>query len=272
MERLLEIMARLRDPEQGCPWDLQQDYASVVPHTLEEAYEVADAIERGDFDELRGELGDLLFQVAFYTQLAREEGRFDYVEVLDGICDKMIRRHPHVFGDAQYASAEQQREAWESIKASERGHTAEAPHSLMDGVTLALPAVLRAEKLQRRAARVGFDWPARGDVLDAVWEELDELTREIEVEAGGDADRIEDEFGDLLFTCVNLARHLKLDPERALRRANGKFERRFRALEQLAAAKGQALEGMDLDAMDGLWAEVKQREREIPGDSPGPNA
>lgn len=268
LEDLLHLMARLRDPQFGCPWDLQQNYASIVPHTLEEAYEVADTIERGDFDHLQGELGDLLFQVVYYSQLAREEGRFEFDGVVDGITRKLIRRHPHVFptGDL-YApletprlSEEQVKQRWEQIKAEERAEKAGAPEqlSLLDDVPTALPALSRSAKLQKRAAQVGFDWPDALPVLDKVREELDEV---LEAMADNDAEGIADEVGDLLFSVVNLARHLKVDPETALRAANTKFERRFRFIEQALRETHRPIENCGLEELDALWGEAKRQEK-----------
>jgi len=268
---LLHLMARLRDPQFGCPWDVQQNYASIVPHTLEEAYEVADAIERGDFDDLKGELGDLLFQVVYYSQLAREEGRFEFAGVIDGITRKLIRRHPHVFptGDL-YApletprlSEEQVKQRWEEIKADERADKAAAPEqlSLLDDVPAVLPALSRAAKLQKRAARVGFDWPAALPVVDNVREELDEV---LEAMASNDAESMAEEVGDLLFAAVNLARHLKVDPENALRAANTKFERRFRFIEQALRQTHRPIEDCTLEEMDALWGEAKRQEKNAP--------
>ncbi|EPJ89901.1 nucleoside triphosphate pyrophosphohydrolase [Pseudomonas sp. CFII64] len=268
---LLHLMARLRDPQFGCPWDVQQNYASIVPHTLEEAYEVADAIERGDFDDLKGELGDLLFQVVYYSQLAREEGRFEFAGVIDGITRKLIRRHPHVFptGDL-YApletprlSEEQVKQRWEEIKADERADKAAAPEqlSLLDDVPAVLPALSRAAKLQKRAARVGFDWPAALPVVDNVREELDEV---LEAMASNDAEAMAEEVGDLLFAAVNLARHLKVDPENALRAANTKFERRFRFIEQALRQTHRPIEDCTLEEMDALWGEAKRQEKNAP--------
>ena len=228
IHRLLALMARLRDPERGCPWDLEQDFATIAPHTIEEAYEVADAIDRQDMPALRDELGDLLFQVVFYAQMARERGAFDFDAVAEAITDKMIRRHPHVFGKASIATAEAQTRAWEDHKATERRARAEAEGrapSILDGVTAALPALSRALKLQNRAARAGFDWPAADQVLEKIEEEVAEVRTELA--EGADAERVSGEIGDLLFAVVNLARHLKLDPESALRHANAKFERRI---------------------------------------------
>lgn len=264
---LLHLMARLRDPQHGCPWDLQQNYASIVPHTLEEAYEVADAIENGDFDHLPGELGDLLFQVVYYSQLAKEEGRFDFSTVIDAITRKLIRRHPHVFPDGDlYGSPELPRldeaaikQRWEDIKAEERAEKAAAPEqlSLLDDVPSALPALSRAAKLQKRAAQVGFDWPEALPVVDKVREELGEV---LEAMSENDPEAIAEELGDLLFVVVNLARHLKVDPENALRAANGKFERRFRFIEQALREAGRPIESCDLEALDALWGEAKKAE------------
>jgi len=254
MERLLEIMKRLRDPVGGCPWDLQQDFRSIAPYTIEEAYEVADAIERDSAPGLREELGDLLFQVAFHAQLASEAGWFDFRDVLDGICEKMVRRHPHVFADETIDTAEAQTQAWEQHKARERGPQA----SLLDGVPLVLPALTRADKLQRRASRAGFDWPSIHGVSDKVEEELEELCREID--AGTDRDALVDEAGDLLFATVNLLRHAGIDPESALRRGNEKFSRRFRGVEAMCAEAGHAVEGTDLDTLDVYWDRVKELE------------
>ncbi|MFK7699253.1 nucleoside triphosphate pyrophosphohydrolase [Pseudomonas caspiana] len=271
LQDLLHLMARLRDPKYGCPWDVQQNYASIVPHTLEEAYEVADAIERGDFDDLKGELGDLLFQVVYYSQLAREEGRFEFDGVIDGITRKLIRRHPHVFptGDL-YAPLETPRlndeevkQRWEDIKAQERAGKARAPEqlSLLDDVPAVLPALSRAAKLQKRASQVGFDWPSALPVVDNVREELDEV---LEAMADNDAAGIEEEVGDLLFAAVNLARHLKVDPENALRAANRKFERRFRFIEQALRDTQRPMEDCTLEEMDALWGEAKRQEKNAP--------
>ncbi|TVQ57830.1 MAG: nucleoside triphosphate pyrophosphohydrolase [Rhodobacteraceae bacterium] len=254
LARLLDVMARLRDPETGCPWDVEQDFASIAPYTIEEAYEVADAIERGAMDDLRDELGDLLLQVVYHARMAEEAGLFDFAAVAAGVGDKMIRRHPHVFGDADIPDAEAQTAAWEAHKAAERGARASA----LDGVALGLPALTRALKLQRRAARVGFDWGTVGPILDKLVEEAQELAAETEA---ADPDRLEDEFGDLLFVAVNLGRRLGLDPERALRRANAKFERRFRAVETGLAARGKRPEDSDLAEMDALWDAAKAAEK-----------
>ena len=272
LDDLLHLMARLRDPQHGCPWDLKQDYASIVPHTLEEAYEVADAIERGDFDHLPGELGYLLFQVVYYSQLAREEGRFDFAGVVDGITRKLVRRHPHVFPDGDlYGALDAPRldeaaikQRWEDIKAEERAEKAAAPEqlSLLDDVPTALPALSRAAKLQKRASRVGFDWPEALPVVDKLREELDEV---LEAMSENDAEAIAEEIGDLLFVSVNLARHLKVEPEAALRAANAKFERRFRYIEQALRDRGRPIENCPLEELDALWGEAKKLEKQSPG-------
>jgi MazG family protein len=261
MADLLAIMARLRDPQGGCPWDLQQDFRSVLPYTLEEAYEVAEAIEHGDMDELCGELGDLLFQVVFHARLAQEEGAFDFPDVVTGICAKMRRRHPHVFGDADLATEAEVRAHWERTKAAERSGKNgldQAPAGVLAGVAQALPGLVRAEKLQRRAARVGFDWDAVDGVLAKVEEELDEC-RETLV-PGTVSERQVHEIGDLLFSCVNLARHLGVDAEQALRAANHRFERRFRAVEAGLAAAGQAPGPEVREGMERLWEAAKAAE------------
>lgn len=260
IDKLLEIMAQLRAREGGCPWDLEQDFKSVAPYTIEEAYEVADAIELGDMKELREELGDLLFQVIFHAQMASEEGHFAFGDVVQAINEKMIRRHPHVFGDEVARSAGAVKGRWEEIKAEEKAAKgAAAPQSILDDVPLALPALVRAVKLQNKAARVGFDWPDISLVLDKLNEEMLELS--VELAKGGDVDRLEDELGDMLFVYANLARHLKIDPENALRRANAKFRRRFGRIEDWLAEKGTALEDSNLEEMDALWNAAKREER-----------
>jgi MazG family protein len=253
LEALLAVMARLRDPHAGCPWDRAQSFLSLVPHTLEEAYEVADAIEREAWNELPGELGDLLFQIVFYARIGEELGRFDFTDVVVAIHDKLVRRHPHVFGDARYPDATARAGAWERLKHEERGATGAS--SWLDGVAAALPALSRAAKLQRRAARAGFDWADAGPVFDKVAEELVE-TRAAH---GATADRavLQAEVGDLLFACVNLARHLDVDAEAALRGACAKFERRFQFIEQRLRAEGRDLDDADLAEMDRLWDEAK---------------
>ncbi len=261
MKELLDIMARLRNPQTGCPWDCKQTFATIAPYTIEEAYEVADAIERGDMAELREELGDLLFQVVFYAQMAREAGEFEFDDVVCAICDKMRRRHPHVFGDMEVGSAEEQRLHWERHKSAERWSKAgEAPPSQLDGVARALPALLRAEKLQKRAARVGFDWPDVSGVLDKIQEELAEVSEELAQGVGHE--RLAEEVGDLLFACVNLARHAGVDAEMALAAGNRKFERRFRAMEARIAQQGATMEALDLDELESHWQAVKSAVRD----------
>ena len=259
IEQLLDIMRRLRDPQSGCPWDRAQTYRTLVPHTLEEAYEVADAIEQNDFEHLPDELGDLLFQVVFYAQIGQEEGRFDFEKVAQNISDKLVRRHPHVFADVQIESAEEQTLAWEEHKRQERDRKAtNGKSSTLEGVSLALPALVRAAKLQRRAARVGFDWPEIEGVIAKVREELSEL--EAELQANATPESLAEELGDLLFSCVNLARHLNIEPEAALRTANLKFEQRFRHIEVELQAKG-GLEHATLQDMDTAWEAAKRREK-----------
>ena len=268
---LLAIMAKLRDPDGGCPWDLQQDFATIAPYTIEEAYEVADAIERGDMADLRDELGDLLLQVVFHARMAEEAGAFAFGDVVAAICDKMVRRHPHVFAagtaDAAGDSAAVLRN-WDAIKRAERDARGEADTSALAGISRGLPEWQRAVKLQHKAAKVGFDWPSPAPVLDKLQEEIDEVRAEFDAVAAdpGDAaarDRLEDELGDVLFVCANLARHAKVDVGNALRRANAKFERRFRAMEAMAAADG-GLAGKPLDAQDRYWVRAKLAERDKP--------
>ncbi len=273
IERLKAIMARLRDPAGGCPWDLEQSFATIAPYTIEEAYEVADAIRQDDMAALREELGDLLFQVVFHARMAEEQRAFDFDAVAAGIADKMVRRHPHVFGDApKVADAAAQTANWETVKAGERqakaqgakaqgakAQGAKAQGSVLDGIA-ALPALLRAVKLQSRAARVGFDWGAPGPVLDKIEEEIGELRREIAAGAGAGPAALAAELGDVLFACVNLARHLGIDPETALGHTNAKFERRFRRIEQWLAAEGTGPEAAGLDRMEALWQRAKQEE------------
>lgn len=253
--RLLEVMDRLRDPDGGCPWDLEQDFRSIAPYTIEEAHEVADAIERGDMAQLKDELGDLLFQVVFHARMAREIGEFGFDEVAAAVADKLIRRHPHVFGDGDGTGmdAEAQTENWERIKAAERHEAGMTRH--LDGVPAALPPLRRAVKLQKRAARAGFDWPDLKPVMAKIREELAELEYELD---NGDRDRMEDELGDVLFAIANLARKLGIDADGALRRTNLKFETRFRAMETAAGRRGQRFEDLDLDAQEELWQEVKR--------------
>lgn len=257
IERLLQIMRALRDPEGGCPWDVAQDFATIAPYTIEEAYEVADAIEREAWDELKGELGDLLFQSVFHAQMAEEAGHFTFQDVVRTMSDKMVSRHPHVFGgESRDKSPEQQTRDWEAIKAAERAEKAQ--QGTLDGVAVGLPALLRAYKLQKRAARVGFDWPDASHVIDKIQEEAAEL-----VEARDDLtqDAVEEEFGDLMFVMANLGRHLGVEPESALRRANAKFIRRFEGVEARLAAMGKRPEDSTLEEMDALWDAEKKAQR-----------
>ena len=256
IEDLIGIMARLRDPERGCPWDRVQTYRTIAPYTIEEAYEVADAVERENLPDLRDELGDLLFQVVFHAQLAREAGAFGFEEVVDAIAGKMIRRHPHVFGDGIDTSRAEQSQRWEEMKAAERAESGSG-ESLLDDIPVALPALTRAAKLQRRAARGGFDWPNADEVIEKIAEELGELKEAVEAD---NRDGIDDELGDLLFSVVNLARHVGADPERCARSANAKFERRFRELERRATADGACAETLTLAELDKLWTEIKAEE------------
>ena len=258
IDGLLAIMARLRDPQDGCPWDVEQDFDSIANYTLEEAHEVVDAIDRRDFDDLRDELGDLLLQVVFHARMAEEAGHFDFADVVAAISDKMVRRHPHVFADASYADVAEQTRAWETIKATERKRKGEADTSALAGIARGLPPWRRAQKLQQRAARTGFDWPDAGPVLDKLDEEVTELRAEFA--ATPDAERIEDELGDVLFVLVNVARHAKVDFARALRHANAKFERRFRAMETLASNEGRPLGARTLPEQEVLWQQAKQQE------------
>jgi MazG family protein len=262
IERLLWVMARLRDPERGCPWDVEQDFATIAPYTIEEAYEVADAIARGDLAQLEAELGDLLLQVVYHAQMAKEAGLFDFDQVAAAIADKMIRRHPHVFGAATIADARAQSHAWEAVKARERADRSGSRgerHRLLDDVPQALPALVRAAKLQKRAARVGFDWPMVAPVLGKIEEEIAELRAELAAPA--EVDRLSEELGDLLFATVNLARHLEIDAEAALRASNAKFECRFGRVEEALSARGRRLEDASLDEMEALWQEAKAAER-----------
>lgn len=276
IEDLKTLMARLRDPETGCPWDTRQSYKTIVPHTLEEAYEVADAIERKDYPHLKDELGDLLFQVIFYTQLGREDGHFDFDGVVDHLVRKLVRRHPHVFPEGTLESRIDPdnrpdetwiKESWERIKAEERAlkpaPEAGASVSRLDGIARTLPAMARAEKLQKRAARHGFDWPDIGPVFDKLHEEIDELKEAWEAAhtGVGDPDAVEDELGDLLFVCVNLARFMKVNPEQALKRTNHKFDARFRAIERVLEREGRDMDEESLEALDAVWQAVKGVER-----------
>lgn len=252
IHRLLKIMAQLRDPVSGCPWDQKQTYQTIIAHTIEETYEVADAIDRQDYEALRDELGDLLFQIVFYAQLASEEHRFEFDDIVNAISDKLERRHPHVFADLKFDSAEQQTDHWEELKKKERQQNQNA-HSELDGIARSLPALSLARKLQSRAARVGFDWPEVAGVFDKLAEEIEELKQ-----AWSDPTCRADELGDLLFTCVNLSRHADEDPEDVLRQANRKFERRFRAMEKRAQDNQHALKDMTPDELEALWQCAKQ--------------
>ena len=256
---LLQIMARLRDRERGCPWDIEQTFDTIAPYTIEEAYEVADAIDRRDYVHLRDELGDLLLQVVFHARMAEEAGHFAFGDVVAAICDKMVRRHPHVFGEASAGSAEQALARWEALTAAERADRGDLDRSALAGIPRGMPEWHRALKLQQRAARVGFDWPDVTPVFAKLHEEIDEVRAEFA--AGADEARLADEIGDVLFVCVNLARHARVDVSRALRHANAKFERRFRRMEALAAAAGGSLEGKSLDEQDALWDLAKAEER-----------
>ena len=257
IDRLLEIMRALRDPQTGCPWDIEQDFKSIAPYSIEEAYEVADAIERKNWADLKSELGDLLLQTIYHTQMASEASLFTFDEVVQAISDKMVHRHPHVFGEeSRDKTAQQQTADWEKIKAAERESNAQT--GVLDDVALSLPALLRALKLQKRAARVGFDWPEISCVLEKLSEEIGELQ---EVAESGDYDKMEDEFGDILFVLVNYGRHLKLDAEQALRRANAKFTHRFKYIEAELEKEGRRPDQASLEEMDTLWTAAKRAER-----------
>lgn len=268
INRLLEIMARLRDPADGCPWDLEQDFSTIAPYTIEEAYEVADAIQRGHMDDLKDELGDLLLQVVFHSQMAAEADLFCWDDVVRAVCDKMIRRHPHVFGAEDIRDAEAQTRAWEEQKARERARKAESDgetDSVLAGLPLALPALLRALKLSNRAARAGFDWEDHHGVIDKLHEELDEIKAELPAKADmineGQKDRIEEEIGDLLFVVANLARKFDINPETALRRGNFKFEQRFSWMEKDLAARARKVQDADMVELDRLWNAAKKAEK-----------
>ncbi|WP_169569144.1 nucleoside triphosphate pyrophosphohydrolase [Sneathiella limimaris] len=262
IDKLLKIMEKLRDPDGGCPWDLEQTYETIAPHTIEEAYEVADAIAEKDMEELKSELGDLMFQTVFYAQMAKEEGHFEFKDVIEGINEKMIRRHPHVFGDKSIETAEAQTIAWEETKAIERAEKSKGkpvPQSALDGIAKTLPSLTRALKLQNRAARVGFDWPDIYPVFDKIQEELGEFREEVDLQSS--KDRLEDEFGDILFAVVNLGRHMGLDPETALARTNRKFTTRFMQVEKTLQETGKSIENSSLEEMDEIWTQVKTQEK-----------
>jgi len=266
---LIAIMAALRTPETGCPWDLEQSFETIAPYTLEEAYEVVDAVQRKDMVDLKEELGDLLLQVVFHAQMAAEEKLFDFNDVVEAITRKLIRRHPHVFGNTRDLTPQQVKDLWDNIKLEEKqerlqarleaGFLDEEKRGYLDGIAMPLPALVRAEKLTSKAAKVGFDWPGAEQVIEKIREELAEVETEI---ASGDSDALEDEIGDLLFAVANLARHAKIDPEKALRRTNTKFERRFSSIERELLDQGRSLVETDLDEMESLWNKAKDAERQ----------
>jgi nucleoside triphosphate diphosphatase len=258
MDKLLNVMTQLRDPENGCPWDAEQTFETIAPYTIEEAYEVADAIKKNDREALKEELGDLLFQIVFYAQMSKENDGYDFNDIADTISEKMVRRHPHVFKKKEPRTSETQTVAWEDQKAQERLHRDDASGAL-DGVALALPALIRAQKLQKRAARVGFDWTEIGPVIDKIQEEIDEVTEALE--SPEDQDHIAEEIGDLLFACVNLARHTDVDAEQALMAGNDKFQRRFHTIEQDLRKAGKRIEECSLEELTEHWTTVKSRER-----------
>ena len=263
IENLIEIMQSLRDPDKGCPWDLEQDFQSLIPYTIEEAYEVADAIEQNNVEDIKGELGDLLFQIIFYSQIAKEQSAFDFNDVAQAISEKLIRRHPHVFSDAKIKNSEEQTKEWEKIKQQERERKSIknlSELSILDDVSRALPSLMRSEKLQKRAAREGFDWPDINGVLIKVHEELGEVEQELDAQMQ-DKEKIEEEIGDLFFSCINLSRHAGLDAEQCVRKANLKFERLFRALEKIANNKGLQVNEINTGDLEKLWQEVKSKEK-----------
>ena len=253
---LLALMSSLRDPDTGCPWDKAQTFETIVPHTIEEAYEVADAIESGSVEDIRDELGDLLFQVVFYAQIAQEKSLFDFDDVVAGITDKMTRRHPHVFAQTKIDNVDEQSRLWNEIKSQENQHKVNGDESKLDGIVTGLPATVRAKKLQGRAARSGFDWPDSKGVFEKLDEELNELNEAI---TQGNQSEIENEMGDVLFVCINLCRHLKVDPDTAIRSTSRKFEQRFRLMEKLAMQTSERLEELSLDEQEGLWQDAKQK-------------
>ena len=262
MQQLIDIMQALRDPDSGCPWDLQQDFQSLIPYTIEEAYEVADAIEQNKLDDIKSELGDLLFQIVFYSQLAQEQQAFNFNDVAQAISEKLIRRHPHVFADAPVKNAEQQTKEWEKLKQQEREARAEkhsSQLSILDDVSRTLPSLMRAEKLQKRAAREGFDWPDVKGVIAKIYEEIDEVKQELDSEVQ-ERERLEDEIGDLFFSCINLSRFVGVDAEQSLRKANLKFERRFRDVEIRAGQQNMQLNKMSIEELEALWQAVKKDE------------
>lgn len=260
VDALLAIMANLRDPDGGCPWDLEQNFRTIAPYTLEEAYEVADAIERGNLEDLKEELGDLLLQVVFHAQMAEEQGAFTFNDVVEGISAKMIRRHPHVFSDGTAQTPGGVAATWDEIKQAEKDAKGNAPSGLLDDVPVVLPSLSQAVKLQKRAAKVGFDWPSAAPVLDKIEEEIGELREEV---AAKDADKTEEEFGDLLFVLANYARHLRVDPDAALRRANQKFRSRFASMEETAETRAVGLADLTLEQLEELWVLAKEEEKKV---------
>jgi len=265
MQSLLNIMEKLRDPDNGCPWDLKQTFDSIVSHTIEEAYEVADAIEQKDFQELKGELGDLLFQVVFYAQMAKEQNLFAFNDIVESVSEKLIRRHPHVFANSQFADEDAVHANWEAEKGKERASKAQSENkndSVLDNIPLALPALNRAYKMQKRCANVGFDWDSLTPVIDKIKEEIDEVLVEVQRDDLGELqkqERIEDELGDLLFANVNLVRHLKCNPEQVLRQANNKFEKRFRLVELAVLKQGRKMNECSLTELDAIWDLIKEK-------------
>ncbi len=255
MQQLLELMAQLRHPQTGCDWDLKQDFHSLIPHTIEEAYEVVDAIQRNNIDDLRDELGDLLLQVVFYSQIAQEDGLFDFDAVVTGLSDKLIRRHPYIFGDSSHSTQQEREQAWEKVKTAERNAKSTDKTSRLDGIARSIPALMQATKIQQRAANAGFDWTEVKPVIAKIQEELQEVE---EAREAGDQDSIEDEIGDLLFAVVNLARHTQVDAEIALRRASGKFTRRFQYIEAQLEQSDRIMEDTELEELDEIWDEAKR--------------